>query len=318
MKYRALGGTGIEVSEIGFGTWGIGGTSQGSVAYGETDDKKSAESLLTAVDRGINFFDTSDFYGHGHSEELLGAALHEVRSQVVICTKAGFTQEGKQNFCAQYIQGCIEKSLARLQTSYIDLFLLHSPTPEHLSDNHTLFDLMDKLKTVGAIRHWGISARNPAEALMLLEKYNPECIEVNFNLVDLRAIECGLWTACQDHRTGIIVRTPLAFGFLSGKIPSDQAFASNDHRSRFSAEQKKLWTQSVPLYHEIFKKDVEATPSQNALRFCLSFPEVSTTIPGMLAPEEVRENAVASDLGPMKESLLHEILELSSKQGFFK
>ncbi len=317
MNYRSLGITGIRVSEIGFGTWGIGGATRGAVAYGETDDRQSTEALLAAVENGITFFDTSDLYGYGHSEELLGIALREHRSKIVICTKAGFANGQNQNFESNYIHKCIKDSLDRLQTDYIDLFLLHSPGPEHLTGNTALFSLFEEMKKAEILRSWGVSARSPSEALIILEKFHPECLQVNFNLVDLRARDCGLWEACRRHGTGVIVRTPLAFGFLSGQVAPDQVFAANDHRQGFSQEQRRLWAESVPLYHSVFKKGKEATHAQNALRFCLSFPEVSTVIPGMLTRAEVLENAMASQLGSLEFDQIKEILDLSSKHKFF-
>src|SRR5437899_9108690 len=125
MNYRALGDTGLRVSEIGFGTWGLGGDTGGAISYGPTSDETSRAALRCALDEGINFFDTSDLYGFGHSEELLGEVFGDCRDQVVIASKGGFVDAVKQDFSPMHLRNALEKSLRRLRTDYVDLYQLH-------------------------------------------------------------------------------------------------------------------------------------------------------------------------------------------------
>ena len=136
MKYRELGATGINVSEIGFGAWGIGGKHSNVVAYGEVDDKESIKALRLAYDRGVNFFDTSDLYGNGHSEKIISKAFREIRDKIIIASKGGTLPHTglfmPQDFSENYLNKAIEKSLKRLRTDYIDIYQLHSPKIEDL------------------------------------------------------------------------------------------------------------------------------------------------------------------------------------------
>src|SRR5262249_50971185 len=153
MHYRLFGGSEAIVSEIGFGTWGIGGTRNGAVAYGPTDDSDSVAALRRAFDRGGTFYDTAALYGHGHSERLLGRALGDVRSQIVIATKAGFLDaEGRQEFSAAHLELALGESLRRLNTSYVDLFQLHSPALAVLQEDPAIVRCLHDLRCRGFAR----------------------------------------------------------------------------------------------------------------------------------------------------------------------
>jgi aryl-alcohol dehydrogenase-like predicted oxidoreductase len=297
MKLRPLGKTGIMVSEIGFGTWGIGGESGQSKAYGPADDDVSICALEAAFSQGVNFYDTSNFYGWGHSEELLGQVFERRRDQVVLATKAGFVNPaGEQDFSADAIMHSLQGSLQRLKTNYVDVFQLHSPERSVLANHPSLWRLLDRLQTEGAVRCIGISARSPDDALFFIKEYNPSCVQVNFNLTDLRALQNGLFDLCRREAVGIIVRTPLAFGFLTGRVGPDDAFHDSDHRRRFSLEIRTRWSKAVELVEAAFSGSGQATPAQNSLRFCLSYDCVSTTIPGMMEVAHVTENLAAAEL----------------------
>lgn len=157
MKYRDFGATGIKVSEIGFGCWQIGGNGRGN-SYGPTDDKASSEALLKALDLGINFFDTADVYGFGHSEEILGKTFRGKRDRVILATKVGadfYQGQGFQTFTPDYVRFALEKSLKRLQTEYIDVYLLHNP-PLKLIGKEETFEILKDLKKEGKIRTFGV------------------------------------------------------------------------------------------------------------------------------------------------------------------
>jgi len=309
MQYRQLGQTGMRVSEIGFGTWGLGGT-----AYGPTDDRESLRALRRAFDAGVTFYDTADLYGSGHSETLLGQALAPMRSHVVITTKAGFLSDGTvQDFSRAHLEQALTASLGRLRTGYVDLFLLHSPALDTLRADDGIPTTLESIKRQGLSRAVGVSVRSPEDGLAVVREFNVDCIEVNFNLSDQRAVENGLLDMCEHTGVGVIVRTPLCFGFLTGAYEQTQ-FAASDHRGRWSPAQRQRWHEA----HEVFRTNyARQTPAQSALRFCLSYPGVSTVIPGMLTCEHVDENTAASDLGALHEDDRQRMEALYRDQSFF-
>ena len=317
MKLRALGKTGINVSEVGFGAWGIGGTANGAIAYGPVDRSESILALQYALDSGITFFDTSDFYGFGESEEVIGEAFSGLRSKVIIASKVGMvTDESNQNFEANYIRSTLEQSLVRLQTDYIDLYQLHSPPARVLSHHDPAITTLEKLKRDGKIRAWGISARSPADASTAIS-VGAEVVQINFNLVDQRARSMGIFEKAGKAGCGVIVRTPLSFGFLTGRYSADQKYDERDHRSKWSPEQRMRWAEAYRLFRALLALQPEQTPAQFALRFCLSFPEVSTIIPGMLTRQHVGENAGASSLGPLAPEALEIAHSIYESNEFF-
>ena len=315
MKYRPFGRAGFEVSEIGFGAWGIGGNHRGSAAYGATDDDESKAALRAALDAGITFYDTSDFYGFGHSETLLGDVFPACRDKVILSTKAGFLDAERQDFSPAHLSRALQGSLARLKTDYVDVFFLHSPDLEVLRRDPSVLELLRTWRRDGLVRCWGISARSPRDALAAISEFGAECIQVNFNLTDLRAVETGLWALCEKENVGVVVRTPLAFGFLTGSVKPGETFAADDHRRRFSPEQQEKWRQGGEVYRSILKNG-GGTDTQNALRFCLAFPAVSTVIPGMLTCAQVRENAAASELAPLSIDAREACLRAGRDYGF--
>jgi aryl-alcohol dehydrogenase-like predicted oxidoreductase len=318
MKYRQLGNSGISVSEIGFGAWGIGGLTEGATSYGRTDDDESRKALEKAYDQGITFFDTSNVYGNGHSEKLIGKTLGDVREKIIIASKVGFLRHnGPQDFSKNYITASLEYSLERLGTDYLDLFQLHSPPPDIFDGNLSVVETLEDLKKGGKIRAYGISAKSPEDAVRAISEYSFDAVQVNFNMVDQRAIESGLFDLCQEKGVGIIGRTPLCFGFLSGDYPGGHEFDPTDHRSTWSENQRKVWGDAYKLFSEAIDKKVEQTDAQLALRFCLSYDIISTVIPGMMNEKEVVENAQASQKGPLSEIEKLKLEEIFSSNVFF-
>jgi len=313
MKYRTLGKTGLLVSEIGFGGWGIGGVQNNSLAYGPTDDQESSLALRYAYDSGITFYDTSDFYGYGHSEQLIGKSLKEVRKNIIIATKVGLlTPNGEQNFSPNYIRQTLDESLSRLQTDYVDLYQLHNPPLETLENDSQIMEVLQDLKEEGKIRAIGISVRSPNDGCMVAEHFGFESIQVNFNLVDRRALENGLLDLCARKDIGVIVRTPLCFGFLTGKYSKIDQFSEGDHRNFWSPEQRNKWNEAALFFATVMEEDEKQTLAQFALRFCLSYSQISTVIPGVLQQDHVSENIVASQLGALSEKTLDRL------EGFYK
>jgi aryl-alcohol dehydrogenase-like predicted oxidoreductase len=304
VKYRSFGKTGIRVSEIGFGTWGLGGNS-----YGPVDDAVSIRALRRAFDEGITFYDTSDLYGDGHSEEVLGEALEPVRGEVVICSKVGLLPhtgfEMPCDFSPAHIREGLEASLKRLRTDYLDIYLLHSPELEMLRDGAAVDTLLE-LRREGKIRSFGISARSPDDALAAIREFGFQAAQVNFNLIDQRAIENGLFELAQERGVGIVARTPLCFGYLTGKLTGKERFIGQDHRANWPADQLKRWAQAADLFN-FLDPGGQRSAVQLALRFCLHHDSVSTVIPGMMNEAEVLENVTASELSPLSDGELERI-----------
>ncbi|MBI3044313.1 MAG: aldo/keto reductase [Betaproteobacteria bacterium] len=316
MRYRALGRTGLEVSEIGFGAWGIGGDAGGAVAYGPTDRAESLTALRAALDRGITFYDTADFYGHGRSEELIGEAFAGRRGEVVIASKAGLLPDGKHHdFSPGHLRRSLESSLRRLRTDYVDLYQLHGPPPGAFSDE--TLDALQSLQREGKARAIGLSARSPEEGRAAAGRFGFACLQINFNLLDQRAAERGLFDLAAREGTGIIVRTPLCFGFLTGRYTARDPFHERDHRGRWSADQRERWASAPERFAALISELPGQSPAQFALRYCLSYTCVSTAIPGMLTASHVEENAGASALPPLDEAERARIAGIYRQSSFF-
>lgn len=317
MRYRQLGATGIKVSEIGFGAWGIGGNNNGAVAYGPVDAAEAKLALLAAVDAGVTLFDTADFYGFGHSESVLGETLKPHRSRVVLATKCGMLDAaGNQDFSPQHMHRALESSLRRLQTDYVDLYQLHSPPIDLVTRGGEILATLEAMRQSGEIRAYGISVRSPEDGLVAVRDLGFDCLQTNFNLIDQRALDSGLLNLCEANGASIIARTPLVFGFLTGQYAATDNFAPDDHRRRWTPEQRAQWAAAPKLFEPLIAGEPQ-TPSQFALRFCLSFPAVSATIPGMLIRQHVAENTAASDLGPLPAATREQVVAIYRQNTFF-
>ncbi len=318
MHYRPLGSSGIQVSEIGFGAWGIGGVVRDSSAYGRTDDRVSQQALMAAFEAGVTFFDTSALYGYGHSEELIGQTLYNVRDRIVLSTKAGFVDfSGAQDFSPIHLRNSLEASLRRLRSEYVDVFQLHDPPLDLLEQDDSIMTALHNFQDEGKIRIIGISTRTPADSLIAVERLGFKSVQINFNLVDQRALEIGLLPACRTHGAGIIVRTPLCFGFLTGKYAAGDDYAEGDHRGRWKPEQVKLWAEACKLFSATLAHEEAQSNAQMALRYVLSFAEVSTTIPGMLTDTHVAENVAASSMGPFSQEVVEEFARIYKRHTFY-
>jgi len=301
MRYRPLGSTGINVSEIGFGAWGIGGDTRGATSYGPTDDNESVRALEKAYDRGINLFDTSGAYGK--SEQLIGSTFKTRRDKIIIATKVGVAEHLEpQDFSITNIVESLQKSLRNLQTDYVDIYQLHSPKIEEINLLE-ITDTLKELKKQGLIRVLGISIKSPDDGFVVLRYGSYHSIQVNLSMIDQRAIDNGLVQKADNAGVGVIARTPLCFGFLTGTI-KDLNFSSEDHRSLWPMEQLKLWLKASELFSEL-SREYNYTSTQLALRFCIDTQGVSTAIPGMLTVGDVLSNTAALEL----ESLSTEIID---------
>lgn len=291
-------------NKIGYGTWPLSGNVNGALAYGRTDDATSVTALKTAYESGVNVYDTSDYYGFGHVESLIGEVFKSYRDKITIITKVGMiSNEGKQNFSIPHLESSLQQSLKRLKTDYVDVYMLHSPSLETLEDGNIL-NFLDAFKKNGTIRNYGISLLSPHDGEYAITKCGFKIIEVNYNLLDIRAETNGLLQLCHESDVKVIARTPLAQGILSGKLKS-----IDDDTDR-----RKSWPKDkIPTLTRIYKKMLltlnknDYTDAQNCLRFCLSNSDISTTIPGMKTPEEVSENVKALTLPSLTQDELTRI-----------
>ena len=290
MNYRKLGKTEASVSEIGFGCWAIGGCG-----YGLTRDEESLDALDHAWDHGVNFFDTADAYGDGHSETLVAQFLkNKPRDQVWIATKVGwdFYHGGnRKNFDADYIRFACEQSLKRLQIETIDLYQLHNPRVDLIQNKH-LLDPLEQLKQEGKIRWIGISIHTEADALAAMEDSRVDTLQLIVNLLDQKMTK-RVFEEAKKKNVGLIVREPLACGLLTGKYHLDHKFEKEDHRRRWMRDPLKANLQKVEVLKGMIPGDLSLTRA--ALEFVLSFDEVATVIPGAKTRAQVLENCLAAE-----------------------
>lgn len=294
MNYRDLGKTGIKVSEIGFGCWAIGGNSHGQ-SYGPTSDKESVEALNRAVELGLNFFDTADVYGRGHSEELLGKTLKGKRDRVILAAKVGadfYQGSGFQTFTAEYIRFALEKSLVRLKTDYIDVYQLHNP-PLRLLNREDLYGPLKELKKEGKIRAWGVSIFTPVEGMTAISVGKPDCLQVTYNIFSFKA-EQQLFHKAFEVGCAIIAREPLANGFLTGKYETHPQFGPGDFRKNWPVEHIQARSEAARRL-AFLDKAGQRSLSQAAIKYVLSDRAVSTAIVGMKTVDQVEENLAATD-----------------------
>lgn len=285
MKYRELGSTGIKVSEAGFGAWQLGNAKD----WDGVAETQGIRLVHEALDRGCNFFDTAPNYGGGNSESILGQALVGKRANVVINSKFGHHPDGTVNFDSQQIRRSVEGSLRRLKTDYLDSILLHNPPLEISKGGTDHFDVLESLKQEGKIRAYGASVDTGGEMEELIASTNSEIIEVMFNIFHQEPRKA--FKKAAEKNVGLIVKVPLDSGWLSGKYDEKSIFT--DIRSRWTREQLAKRAELLPA----IKKMLEPGESlvQLALRYILSYQEVSTVIPGNKNIEQLIENLSASD-----------------------
>ena len=278
-----------DLSCIGFGGWGIGGPSDGCMAYGSVSDSTSKTALKAAYDNGINFFDTSNIYGMGKSEELIGSTLANVREDVIIATKVGRISGGQQCFDVTSLKKSFFESLKRMKTDYIDLLQLHDPL-QSFALNEEVLEFMLDLKSAGFVRSIGASLKSPEYAQSFIDSEYWDIIQINFNLIDQRALESNIFENASKSGKEIIVRTPLAFGFLAAHHDTDcLRFPEGDHRSQWSLEQLKLWASAPDKFAEICN-ELNMDIGELAIKFAATqYPTISCLV-GMLNPGEVMKN----------------------------
>jgi aryl-alcohol dehydrogenase-like predicted oxidoreductase len=315
MHYRPLGRTGWKISEISYGAWAIGGD-----AWGKTDDAESMRSLHRAVDLGVNFFDTADVYGDGHSERLIGRLRRERTEELIVATKAGrrLDPHVAEGFTREKLGAFVERSLTNLGADALDLLQLHCPPPD-VYDMPEVFGILDDLVREGKLRYYGVSVERVEEALRASRYPGVQSIQIIFNMFRLKPAE-ELFPVAHEKKIGILARVPLASGLLSGKLRPDSTFAATDHRSynrhgesfdageTFSGVDYETGLQAVEELRALVPSG--ATMAQLALRWILMFPEVSAAIPGARDARQTEDNVRAASLPPLSDDVMARVHDL--------
>lgn len=297
------------------------------IGWGDVDDDESSRALQRAIDRGVNFIDTADFYGLGHSEELIGKTVGN-RHDVIVATKVGhrLNPDGaiSLDYSKKYIVGACEASLKRLRRDRIDYYQLHSARVSNFEQGEC-FDALDLLKEQGKIGHWGVSMNTfhpEPEAEYLFRHSLGQGLQLVLNIINQRAVP--LLRRASECGYGIIVRMPLQFGLLTGKLTPETRFEPSDHRSfRLTPE---ILQQTLPHLGEVWRMAERYGVSKTllSLSFCTSFPDVSTIIPGMKTSRQAEENTGAAvqlsreDLMSLRElyrTELHTVVGLMERRG---
>jgi aryl-alcohol dehydrogenase-like predicted oxidoreductase len=314
MRYRELGRTGWKVSEISFGAWAIGS------AWGTVDDNESLAALHRALDLGVNFIDTADVYGMGHSERLIARLKKERRETIYVATKAGrrLSPHNADGYNRQNLTQFIEDSLRNLETDCLDLVQLHCP-PVEVYYRPEVFGVLDDLTKEGKIRYYGVSVEKVEEALKAIEFPGVQSIQIIFNMFRSRPAEL-FFPEAQRRRVGILARVPLASGMLTGKLSSQTAFGADDHRNfnrhgeqfdvgeTFSGVDFEVGLAAVEELRALLPPGV--TLAQFALRWILMFEAVTCAIPGAKRPSQEEDNARAADLPPLTEAQMAKVREV--------
>ncbi|WP_281974742.1 aldo/keto reductase [Halobacillus litoralis] len=318
MNYNTLGKTDLKISELGFGTWAIGGS------WGKTNDEEALKAIELAVERGVNFFDTADVYGMGHSEELLAKALKGKESQVHIATK--FCRQGdihdSETYTMAQVSSYLEDSLRRLNRDQIDLYQIHCPPFEILEDG-SVFEVLEKLKQEGKIRNFGVSVESVEEGMYVLENTNADSLQVIFNLFRQKPLE-QLFPAAEEKGVGILARVPLASGLLTGKYTETHKFEEDDHRN-FNRDGEAFNVGETFAGLE-FPKGVELSSkldwiaeergnmSRAALKWVMQQEEVTSVIPGFRNRKQVEDNLSAVEVKPFSEGELEQLRDFYQKE----
>lgn len=295
MQYRKFGTTELLVSEIGFGAWAIGGGAMignTAIGWGDADDTVSIKAIQKALDAGINFFDTADIYGLGHSEAILGKAIGN-KKEIIIATKVGNVSRNDQftvDYSKKYMLDACVASLRRLNREVIDYYQLHTARMQHLQNGECI-EAMNQLHQEGKIRYWGISLNtfDPIpEAEFFIKNKIGNGFQLVLNLLNQKTLP--LLKRSAEDGYGIIVRMALQFGLLTGKFDKDVNFPANDHRkNRLTREVIDFSNRSLEPVWALCKK-YDCSKTQLALSYILSYPEVSTIIAGIRTAEQVQLN----------------------------
>jgi aryl-alcohol dehydrogenase-like predicted oxidoreductase len=310
---RPLGKTGLEVTEIGLGLWAAGGSD-----WGQTDDQEVLDTIDYSLDAGINFYDTADVYGMGHSEDLLGQAMKGRRDRFIVATKIGWVdfdhdqQKSAYNTVDKLVAG-VESSLRRLQTDYVDVIQDHINFRD--PNMEVFLEGFHRLQQAGKVRAYGVSTSD----FDYLKAFNhdDQCatLQIDYSILN-RTPEADIFPYCQEHNIGVIIRGALAMGILTGKFNADSRFGEGDFRQRWHDNPDEYQTylndlQKVDQLRPMAERE-DRTLAQFALQFTLAHPAVSTVIPGAKNVRQMRDNLQAALLPPLTQDELSQIDAITS------
>ena len=311
MRQRKFGKTGLTVSEIGMGTWELGGRE-----WGDIGEKEAVDLLQYAFEKGVTFYDTADQYGGGRAERLLGEAFSVLGDRVVIATKLGYeldsdgwiSQGGTVpafNASRDYIRQAVEGSLTRLKKDAIDIYQFHGPPPAEVWDE--AFGAMEELKAEGKIRFYGLCLGNEAQALKAIDETGISSLMLTYNILNQSMAKPVMETAAQKG-IAVVARQPLSSGLLSGQLNADTEFAENDYRKTWPREKFLTDLEQVEQIKSIIGDKARSLP-QAALKFILAHSAVCCVIPGMMSPAQVDDGIATSDAAPLPTAILEKLRE---------
>ncbi len=301
MKYRKFSDLGWNVSEVGLGCWQIGW------CWGNVTEHDARELLKKSLDKGINFFDTSDTYGDGRSERFLSEIIKSTSEKIYVTTKLGRRIRGTnypKGYKQEPMEEFIDRSLMNLGIECIDLLQLHCPPSEIIFKKET-FEMMDKIVKKGKVKNYGVSVHKISDAMEAIKNPNVKSIQLVFNIFRQKPTEI-FFNEAKKKNVAVIVRGPLASGLLTGEINRDTIFAENDHRNynikgeafdigdTFSGVNFEKGIEAVEQLKKIVPDNFSL--STLALKWILSHDAVSVVIPGAVNKSQVEINARTSDL----------------------
>ena len=304
MKYRVFGKTNWKVSEVGLGTWQLGGMD-----WGDVSEKDAMEVLQRAVERGVNFFDTADVYGDGRSEQITGRFLKKSDKKVYVATKFGrrLNPHVSSGYTRENLEMFLNRSLKNLGLDTIDLIQLHCP-PTDVYYKPEVFEILDSFVEQGKVQHYGVSVEKVEEGLKAIEYSGVVSVMIIFNIFRQRPMEL-FFKECKKRNVAIIARVPLASGLLSGKMSLKTEFPKNDHRNynregkafdigeTFSGVNFETGIKAVEELKRVKPDNISFV--QLALKWILMHSEVSCVIPGAKNVKQVEENTSVSELAEL-------------------
>ena len=300
MKYREFSDVGWKVSEIGIGCWAIGSE------WGEVSIEDAKEALHTSIDNGINFFDTADVYGDGRSEKIIGEVLKNSNEQIYVATKAGrrLNPHNADGYNLKNIESFIDRSLNNLGVDIIDLVQLHCP-PSDICGKQETYEMMDEIVKKGKIKYYGVSVEKVSEAMDAINYPNVKSIQIIFNIFRQKPSDV-FFNEAKKNNVAVIARVPLASGLLTGKMNKNSVFPINDHRNynikgeafdvgeTFSGVNFLKGLKAVEELKDLLPPNYNLVDL--ALKWILSYDQVTTVIPGAKNEHQVLSNIRASDL----------------------
>ena len=316
MKYRTLGNTELELSEVGFGLWTVA-----TNWWGKIEEAEGVNLLVRAYDLGINFFDTADTYGVGYGEEILAKALRGQRHDMVVATKFGYDfytnvereghKERPQKFEPEFIRFACEQSLRRLRTDYIDLYQLHNPRIDTIEEDE-VFDTLDELVKEGKIRYYGV-ALGPdigwfEEGDASMTERNAPAMQIIYSILEQQPAR-QFFPIAEQQGTGLITRVPHASGMLDGTYTKDTVFEPSDHRSH----RRQVWLEESlekVAQLDFLAEELTGTIGQLAIKFALSGPQVAAVLPNMTSIPQLEEFAASPETQDIPGEFVDRLLEL--------